>query len=262
MSVRRALPILVFLLLALVASACGAEPATEGMSDTAPGTNGSTMESLPRDETTAETVRERTAGRESELALISAAGRGDARAVERLLERGADVNARDADGTTALVAAAYDNDVEIARTLIEAGADVNARDQTRQSAYLISTSEVGDDPRLLRLTLRNGADVRSLDSYNGTGLIRAAERGHVEIVRELLKTDIDVDHVNNLGWTALLEAIILGDCGPSHVEVVRLLVETGADVNLADSGGVTPLQHAVRNGCDDIAVILRNAGAR
>lgn len=48
-----------------------------------------------------------------------------------------------------------------------------------------------------------------------------------------------MDHVNNLGWTALLEAIILGDCGLSHIEVVQLLVEAGADVNLADSGGVT-----------------------
>ena len=57
----------------------------------------------------------------------------------------------------------------------------------------------------------NGADVASLDSYNGTGLIRAADRGFVRIVERLLETEIDVDHVNNLGWTALLEAIILGD---------------------------------------------------
>ena len=261
MSVRRALPALIFLLM-LAASACGAEPTADDSSDTVPVTEPPTTESASGDSTTAETTAEETVGREADLALISAAGRGDARAVERLLERGADVNARDTDGTTPLVAAAYDNNVEMARTLIEAGADVNAKDQTEQSAYLISTSEVGNDPRLLRLTLRNGANVRSLDSYNGTGLIRAAERGHVEIVRELLKTDVNVDHVNNLGWTALLEAIILGDCGPSHTETVWLLVEADADVNLADSGGVTPLQHAVQNGCDDIAVTLRNAGAR
>jgi ankyrin repeat protein len=84
---------------------------------------------------------------------------------------------------------------------------VNAKDETVQSAYLIATSEVGDDPRLLDLTLANGADVGSLDSYDGTGLIRAADRGYTEIVARLLETDIDVDHVNRLGWTALLEAI-------------------------------------------------------
>jgi ankyrin repeat protein len=107
-----------------------------------------------------------------------------------------------------------------------------------------------------------GADVHSLDSYNGTGLIRAADRGHVEIIEELLKTDIDIDHVNRLGWTALLEAIILGDGGPRHTEVVRLLVEAGVDVNLADGNGVTPLAHARQRGFEEMVTILANAGAR
>lgn len=194
--------------------------------------------------------------------LISAAGAGDAEAVRRLLERGAPVEARDGFRRTPLVAAAYGNHLEAARLLVEAGADVNAKDETVQSAYLISTSEVGDDPRLLDLTLENGADVKSLDSYNGTGLIRAAERGYPKIIERLLGTNIAVDHVNNLGWTALLEAIILGDGGPSHTEVVRLLVEKGgADPNLPDGNGVTPLQHARQNGHAEIEEILLDAGA-
>jgi uncharacterized protein len=197
-----------------------------------------------------------------EMKLISAAERGDARAVRRLLEEGASVDARDEGSRTALIAAAYGNHLSVARSLIEAGADVNAKDQTQQSAYLISTSEVGDDPRLLELTLRNGANVHSLDSYNGTGLIRAAERGHVRIVQRVLQTSVEVDHVNNLGWTALLEAIILGDGGPRHTKVVRLLVGAGANVNLADGEGVTPLEHARRRGQEEIARILEDAGAR
>ncbi len=194
--------------------------------------------------------------------LVSAAERGDLSAVERLLEEGASVENRDDSGRTALVAASYENHLEVARKLIEAGADVNAKDDTEQSAYLISTSEIGNDPRLLRLTLENGADIGSLDSYNGTGLIRAAERGYAEIVKELLNTDIDVDHVNNLEWTALLEAIILGDGGSQHTEVVRLLVDSGADVNLADGDGVTPLEHARKSDYKEIIEILEDAGAK
>ena len=101
-----------------------------------------------------------------------------------------------------------------------------------------------------------------LDSYNGTGLIHAADRGHVDIIRELLKTDIKIDHVNRLGWTALLEAIILGDGGPRHTEVVRLLVEAGANVNLADGQGVTALAHAQRREFSQMVAILKGAGAR
>jgi ankyrin repeat protein len=160
-----------------------------------------------------------------------------------------------------LIAAAYDNRVDRARALIADGADVNAKDATEQSAYLIATSEVGDDPALLELTLRNGADVDAKDSYNGTGLIRAAERGFPRIVRRLLATPIAVDHVNRLGWTALLEAIILGEGGPRHSETVRLIVAAGADLELADADGVTPLAHAERRGFDAIAAILRRAGA-
>jgi uncharacterized protein len=78
----------------------------------------------------------------------------------------------------------------------------------------------------------------------------------------LLRTDIEVNHVNNPGWTALLEAIILGDGGRNHTEVVRLLVGAGADVNLADGEGVTPLEHARQRGYDKIVRILQSAGAR
>ena len=194
--------------------------------------------------------------------LLEAARTGAADEVRSLLERGADVEARDQNGATALVAAAYGNHVEVARVLIEAGADVNRKDETEQSAFLIATSEVGDDPRLLELTLANGADVNAKDSYNGTGLIRAAERGHAAIIERLLERPIEVDHVNRLGWTALLEAIILGEGGGRHTEVVRRLVAAGADVDLADGGGVTPLAHARRQGFSKIVQILEAAGAR
>jgi len=194
--------------------------------------------------------------------LIRAAARGESRRVRSLLARGAGVRARDAGRRTALVAASYGNHVAVARLLVAAGADVNVQDQTQQSAFLIATSEVGDDPRLLDLTLANGANVRRLDSFNGTGLIRAAERGNVRIIRRLVRTDIPVDHVNRLGWTALHEAVILGNGGPRYVQVVRLLVDAGADVNRpSQRDGVRPLVHASDRGFDDVARVLRAAGA-
>jgi uncharacterized protein len=193
-------------------------------------------------------------------ALIAAASAGDVRTVSRLLQEGASVHAADESGVTALLAASYRNHVEVARLLVRAGADVNRQDRTQQSAFLIATSDGYVD--LLRLTIEAGADVHRTDSYNGTGLIRAADRGHVEIIRQLLKTPIRIDHVNRLGWTALLEAIILGDGGERHTEVVRLLVDAGADVNLTDSSGVSPLAHARARGFTSIVSMLTAKGAR
>ncbi len=188
--------------------------------------------------------------------LIAAASAGDLVVVGRLLDEGADFDATDAGGRTALVAAAYGNHVEVAEALLEAGADPNVQDASQQSAFLIATSEVGDDLRLLELTLANGADVDARDSYNGTGLIRAADRGYTAIVRRLLETEIDVDHVNRLGWTALLEAVILGGGDAAHVEVVRLLVDAGADTEIGDQNGVTALAHARDNGYEEMAKLL------
>ena len=67
---------------------------------------------------------------------------------------------------------------------------------------------------------------------------------------------------NRLGWTALLEAIMLSDGGPAHQKIVRLLIDAGADVNLPDRDGITPLQHAKQRGFGVIAQALRAAGAR
>ena len=82
------------------------------------------------------------------------------------------------------------------------------------------------------------------------------------VVRELIRAGAPLDHVNNLGWTALIESIVLGDGGPRHVDTLRALVEAGANVNLADRGGTTPLALARGRGYREMVAILEHAGAR
>ena len=112
------------------------------------------------------------------------------------------------------------------------------------------------------MTLAAGADLKNTNRYGGTALTPACHYGHVETVRELLKTKVAIDHVNNLGWTCLLEAVILGDGGAAHTEIVRMVVAGGANVNLADRQGVTPLSHARSRGQKNISAILVAAGAK
>ena len=112
------------------------------------------------------------------------------------------------------------------------------------------------------MMLAAGADLKDTNRFGGTALIPAAHRGHVEAVKLLLTTKIDKDHVNNLGWTALMEAVVLGDGGPAHTEIVRLLVAAGANVSIPDRDRITPLEHAKRRGYAEIVRILSAAGEK
>ena len=193
--------------------------------------------------------------------LIEAAESGDSVLVQRLLAAGASIAARDARGRTALLAATHANRVAAARLLLDAGADVNMQDNIQDSAFLYAGAE--GRLEILRLMLRPGAksapDFSVRNRYGGNALIPACHHGHVETVRELLKTKVDIDHVNNLGWTALLETVILGDGSARYVQITQLLLAHGASVKIADRGGVTPLAHARSRGHGEIARLLQRA---
>ncbi len=111
----------------------------------------------------------------------------------------------------------------------------------------------------MRLSLSHGADLASTDRYDGTALIAASQHGNVEVVKLLLQKGIAVDHVNQLGWTALLEAVILGDGSTRYEEIVQLLIDAGADANLADREGVSPTRHARERGYKSMVKILMRA---
>jgi ankyrin repeat protein len=187
--------------------------------------------------------------------LIQSAENGETSTVLELLQAGADINAIDERGRTAVMAATHANQPETVRALIEAGADIDIRDSRLDNPFLYASAEGLYE--IVNLTIEAGANTRLTNRFGGTALIPAAERGHVSIVHELLtRTDVDVNHVNDLGWTALLEAIVLSDGGPRHQQIVQLLVDHGADVTIPDKNGVTALQHAQVRGFKEIEQIL------
>ncbi|MEU6825714.1 ankyrin repeat domain-containing protein [Streptomyces atriruber] len=190
--------------------------------------------------------------------LLDAARSGNAAEATAALDAGARVEARDTELRSPLLLAAIGDHVDVARVLVAAGADVDAQDHRSDSPWLVTG--VTGSVAMLHVLLPAGPDLKLRNRFGGISVIPAAERGHVAYVREVLRvTDIDVDHVNDLGWTALLEAVILGDGGRAHQEIVELLLAAGATRDLADRDGVTPLEHAERRGFDRIAQLLRSA---
>jgi len=188
--------------------------------------------------------------------LHRAAARGDAADIRTLLAQGADPRAIDGAGRTPLHVAAFGSHYEALRALVAGGGQINALENSRYD--VITIAAVKDDVRMVKLALELGGNAKLITSrYDGTALIAAAHLGHDAVVQALIEAGAPLDHVNNLGWTALIEAVILGDGGPRHVRTVRALVAAGADRTIADRNGVTPLQHAEKRGYEAMVAILR-----
>ena len=170
------------------------------------------------------------------------------------LRNEADIEVRDGSERTALLLAATTDRVPVARLLVALGADPDALDDRHDTPWLV-TGVTGSVP-MLEALLPADPDLTIRNRFGGISVIPASERGHVDYVRRVVQTDIDVNHVNDLGWTALLEAVILGDGSAPYQEIVRILLDAGADRTIADGDGVTALEHARSSGQTEVARIL------
>ncbi|TFV77532.1 ankyrin repeat domain-containing protein [Blastococcus sp. CT_GayMR19] len=187
--------------------------------------------------------------------LLDAAAAGDADQVVVALRAGAALEVRDGKGRTPLLLAATHDRVDVARLLVALGADPDALDHRHDTPWLV-TGVTGSVP-MLEVLLPAGPDQTVRNRFGGVSVIPAAERGHVEYVRRVVQTGIDVNHVNDPGWTALLEAVVYGDGSWRYQEVVRILLAAGADPAIADAQGRTALEHATARQQQEVALILR-----
>jgi ankyrin repeat protein len=196
--------------------------------------------------------------------LLAAAQRGDVAKLDRLLAgkaANADLATRDSHGRTALHVATFARQHAAIRRLAAAGADLNALEHDRYDAVTIAA--VANDEDTLRLLLSLGASAKQVTSrYDGTALIAAAHLGHAGVVQQLIAAGAPLDHVNNLHWTATIEAVVLGDGGPRHQQTLAALIAAGANLQLADRQGHTPLALARARGYAAMVAMLERAGAR
>lgn len=252
-TVRLVAPLAAAALLASCSSG-GADPAGSGEDSPTSAPTAAALPDAPSNPYTGRSAQFR------DRQLLNAAGTGDADKIALLVEAGANVETRDARERTPLLIAATDDHVAAARVLVGAGADPDALDVRHDTPWLV-TGVTGSIP-MAQVLLTASPDLTIRNRFGGVSHIPASERGHADYVAFVVQsTDIAIDHVNDLGWTALLEAVILGRGTEPWQRIVDTLVKNGADVSIADRDGITALQHARRLGFTEIAGILDRASS-
>ena len=201
-----------------------------------------------------------TAPSASDIASYSglhlAAHEGQVAEIESLIAAGEDPNMRDRSGRTPAHIAAFASHDGALTALATGGADMNALENRAYDVLTIAA--VANDPELVSLAMELGNKPDLVTSvYDGTALIAAAHLGHHEVVARLIAGGAPLDHVNNLEWTALIEAVVLGDGGRDHIRTVEILVKAGADKSIPDRDGVTALQHAQARGYEEMVMLLK-----
>lgn len=201
---------------------------------------------------------------ENITAFHQAAAEGNIEQLRAALDKAVDINAinpTNRQRRTAITIAAINKQYQAVQYLIKAGADINQQDETNLNPFLWSC--LNNDLELLKIMVKAKPDLNVLSRMGGIGITPAAEKGYVEIVKELLETtNISVNHTNNLGWTTLIEAIILNDGKERQQEIIRLLLQYGANPNMPDKYGVSPLTLAKDKGYQEIVSLLIAAGAQ
>jgi ankyrin repeat protein len=216
------------------------------------------------------------ASAETRPPLVEAARNGDRDALRALLQKGASINAAEADGTTALHWASYRDDLESAGLLIRAGAKVNASNDLGVTP-LWSASLNGSEAMVRRL-LSAGANPNAALLAGETPVMVASRSGNPVVVEQLIARGAVVNARAARGQNALMWAV-----SQKHPAVVKVLLAHGADLHARSdvwsqvmavpphgylpynraipAGGETALMFAARVGDLASAKLLVAAGA-
>lgn len=189
--------------------------------------------------------------------LIKAVTTNEVEEVKQILEdKQYNVNEVNKQNESALLIATHNDFVEIAKMLIDSGADVNQQDNIQDSSYLYAGAQGKTD--ILAYMLENSEPNQKVyNRFGGNTIIPAAEKGHLDTVKLLLEDGkVDINHQNNFGYTALIEAVALTDGSKVYQDIVSELLKYGADTSLKDSSGKTAADYAKEMGYNTILKMI------
>lgn len=187
-------------------------------------------------------------------ALIRAAQNGQTDMVKLLLDRGANIDAKDNHGYTAMIEAASTGHIDTLKFLLERGANIEVRSASGNTVLLAAASK--GETGVVQLLLDKGGNTEVADAHGETALIWAAEEGNTDTVKLLLDKRANIEAKDSYGYTALIQAADKG-----KTETVKTLLDKGANIEAKENHGDSALTEAVEKGHTETVKALLERGA-
>ena len=187
-------------------------------------------------------------------ALHLAAQNGHLEVLKMLLDK-ANIHAAKRGGATSLLLAAESGYVAVVTTLVHAQADIDAANDS--GATPLMRAAAAGHVETLKFLLENGANLHHEDVSGATALVHAAASGRAEVVRALILDGAELDAVTNSGGTALMAA-----CESNHQAAARALILAGAALDMLMKGGSSALMLSCLNSHEAISQMLLHEGAK
>ncbi|WP_108867811.1 ankyrin repeat domain-containing protein [Aquimarina aquimarini] len=161
--------------------------------------------------------------------LIGASFRNTKEIVSLLLKKTKDINYQNNDGYTALTRAIRSNTVDIVEFLIKNGADITLKDKKGYDMgyHLVDgyRRNIGEFATKMNTLTSNGYTINTLQKDSNTLLHLAVKKGKLELVKQLVALQIDINSKNKNGYTALHIAAMTA----KEDAIIKFLLESGAD---------------------------------
>ncbi|RYP64442.1 hypothetical protein DL771_008746 [Monosporascus sp. 5C6A] len=190
-----------------------------------------------------------------QIPLLWAAANGRLAVLKLLVEKGAQLEARDNDNKTPLMIAAQNGHEAMAKLLVEKGAQLEAKNNNGWTPLMFAAGQGHE--AMAKLLVKKSAQLEAKSNNNKTPLIVAAQYGQKAVAKLLVEKGAQLEAKDKDGWTPLMFATWQG-----HEVMAKLLVEKGAQLEAKNKYDWTPLMVAVQYGQEAVAKLLVEKGAQ
>ena len=183
--------------------------------------------------------------------------------VSFIVDKGGDLNARNANGETPLFNAVKADSSATVKVMLTGNpdkkADINARDFLGNTALHACIRWAAPNAADTLIAYDSQSNARKLINARNlagkTALHEASRTGNLPFVRALIAANADINAIDETGKTSLTDAI-----QANQTETVKFLLDRGASPVMQDMYGRNALHEAVDSSTPEIIVMLRNAG--